>query len=167
MAQVTGIVCSIFTQGVENADTEGSVFLGLGGREFRLDSKLDDFERGMHTIYILGLAPTEPNLLPGQVRVNNPNGNDPAQDFLVDTDSLDALPKYIRQEGDDHWNVCLASAKVYSNGQFIVSYSTPDGFFRFWLGPKYGRVLHLTNVHRNERLAQNFIDAQNLENRHA
>jgi len=47
MAQITGCLCQIITGKMSGAGTDGSVFLGLCGREFRLDSTADDYERGL------------------------------------------------------------------------------------------------------------------------
>ena len=46
MAAITGILAQIITGDIDNAGTDGRVYLGLGGREFRMDSKEDDYERG-------------------------------------------------------------------------------------------------------------------------
>lgn len=67
MAKITGILCQIITGDIDNAGTDGRVFLGLGAREFRLDSDSDDYERDSWREYILGEGPVEPNLPPPQV----------------------------------------------------------------------------------------------------
>ena len=69
MAQVTGILCQVITGKQSGAGTDGRIFLGLGGREFRLDSSRDDYERGSWREYICGQAPLEPTLPPPQIRV--------------------------------------------------------------------------------------------------
>ena len=73
VSQITGILCQVWlsrldargprpidggarliTSNVDNAGTDGDVFLGLGRREFRLDSKEDDYERGSWREYVTG-----------------------------------------------------------------------------------------------------------------
>lgn len=68
MAQVTGILCQVITGNVDGAGTDGRVYLGLGAREFRMDSSADDYERGSWREYLIGHPPVEPdpNNIPGQ-----------------------------------------------------------------------------------------------------
>jgi hypothetical protein len=54
MAQVTGILCQVLTGNVDGAGTDGSVYLGLGAREFCMDSHANDYERGSDRSYIMG-----------------------------------------------------------------------------------------------------------------
>jgi hypothetical protein len=48
MARISGIVCPVITANMAGAGTDGRVYLGLGGREFRLDSSADDFEKHVY-----------------------------------------------------------------------------------------------------------------------
>lgn len=148
MATITGLLCQIITGGMDGAGTDGSVFLGLGGREFRLDSKADDYERGSWREYILGLGPLEPNLGPNQIRVNNKDRNDPGKGFPLDTSNLDRSPVYIRFEpegGGDNWNLRFAAALVYTNGQFVTAFTPPVAFDNLWMGTASGKILYLTD----------------------
>jgi hypothetical protein len=138
----------MITGNVNNAGTDGRVYLGLGGREFRLDSSQDDYERGSWREYVLGRGPVEPNLPPPQIRVTNPTENDPRNGFPIDTAKLSRTPVYIRfePEGDSpNWNLKLAIVLVYSGeGQFEVAYFPPSDFDNLWLGDPYGKILYLT-----------------------
>jgi hypothetical protein len=146
MAKITGILCQIITGNVSGAGTDGSVYLGLGGREFRLDSSADDYERGSWREYILGLGPLEPDLPPPQIRVNNRDKNDPRLGFPLDTENLGRTPVYIRFEPEssgDNWNVHAAAALVYAPN-FVVGYVLPFDFDNLWMGQAMGKVLYLT-----------------------
>ena len=148
MARVTGILCQVITGNVSGAGTDGRVFLGIGGREFCLDSSEDDYEQGSWREYILGRAPHEPNLPKPQIRVRNPERNDPRSGFVLDTAKLGRSPVYIRFEvegSSPDWNLSSATVLVYTGqGQFAVAYFAAPGFDNLWLGHGYGKVLYLT-----------------------
>ncbi|HET7035687.1 MAG TPA: hypothetical protein VFI42_08410 [Thermomicrobiaceae bacterium] len=149
MAEITGILCQVITGNVSGAGTDGSIYLGLGGREFHLDSSQDDFERGSWREYILGRAPLEPNLPPPQIRVTDKDHNDPRRDFRLDTVNLNRTPVYIRFEPEnngDNWNLKFAAVLVYSGqGQFVVAFTLPRDFDNLWLGHSMGKIIYLTN----------------------
>jgi len=151
MANITGILCQVITGNVSGAGTDGSVYLGLGGREFRMDSTKDDFERGSWREYIMGAGPLEPNLPPPQIRVNNPDKNDPREGFPLDTANLTRAPVYIRFEpenSDDNWNLKFAAALVYAEGKFFAGYLVPLVFDNLWLGTGSGKVVYLIDEFR-------------------
>jgi hypothetical protein len=152
MAKMTGILCQIITGDLDNAGTDGNVFLGLGGREFHLDSIEDDYERGSWREYILGQAPDEPNLPPPQIRVRDEEYNDPRSAYPLDTLNLSKSPVYLRFEpvGDSpNWNLAFAAALVYAP-QFVVAFTPPVGFDNLWLGDPMGKVLYLTDAYWRE-----------------
>jgi hypothetical protein len=93
--------------GISGAQTDGTVYLGLGGREFNLDQQLNDFEAGSDVTYLLG---DSPNVL-------NASGNDPRSSALTFTNAL-AFPVYIRlsELADDDWNVDYVEVQIFSNG---------------------------------------------------
>jgi hypothetical protein len=96
MAKVTGVFCQIITGDVDGAGTDGRVYLGIGGREFRLDSREDDYERGSWREYILGTAPLETVALsPPQIRVRNWEDNDPTLRLPLDTNNLPRSPVWF------------------------------------------------------------------------
>jgi hypothetical protein len=151
MAHVTGILCQIITGDVDNAGTDGRVYLGLGGREFRLDSKADDYERGSWRVYVLGQGPVDP-LPPPQTHVTDPVLNDPRKGFPLDTVNLTRSPVYVRFEpagNSPNWNLAFAAALVYAP-QFVVAYTPPADFDNLWLGDPAGKVLYLTDAYWRE-----------------
>lgn len=148
MAQITGVLCQIITGKISGAGTDGAIYLGLCGREFRLDSTADDYEKGSWREYVLGAGPVEPNLLPPQIRVRDPEYNDPrSAGFPLDSSNLDRSPVYIRFEpegADENWNLATAVVLVYT-GNFLKAYMPPPQFDNLWLGNRMGKVLFLTH----------------------
>jgi hypothetical protein len=155
MSAITGILVQVITGEVENAGTDGRVYLGLGGREFRLDSKADDYERGSWREYVLGRGPKEPDLPSPQVRVEWPEFNDPRVGFAIDTVDLMKSPVYLRfePEGDSpNWNAKTVFALVYvGESTFYMSFTTPPGFDNLWMGDEMGKIVYLTDFWRPER----------------
>ena len=49
MAQIESIQVNIETGDESGGGTDGSIYVGVGGREFHLDTSADDFERGSAT----------------------------------------------------------------------------------------------------------------------
>jgi hypothetical protein len=156
MAKVTGMLCQILTANIDDAGTDGTVYLGIGGREFHLDSTEDDFERGSAREYFLG-APPIPGPSTGgpidQRQVLDPDKNDPRKALPLDTNDLGRTPVYIRFEPengrtDDHWNLHFAAVLVYDTA-FFNGYLVPDNYKDLWLGHKYGKILYLTKEFKN------------------
>lgn len=147
MAQIERIRVGILTASTSDAGTDGDVYLGLGGREFYLDTSRDDFERGRLTYLSLGdqglaSASTETKL------------NDPRTLRPVATAHLGLFPAYLRYHptGGDDWKLNLAYIEVYARndaGEFLLTdfYSTGIPYESessgIWLGPKSGLSLHL------------------------
>jgi hypothetical protein len=159
MAYVTGILCGIVTANIEGAGTDGRVYLGIGGREFRLASTAPDFERGSGLVYIMGKSPDEPNPPPPQIRVLNGEQNDPQVGHGIDarietvppTPQLYRSPVYIRFEplGDSpDWCLRRAFVNVYTGqGQFVIAFLPPSSNFDYlWLGDRYGKIVFLTET---------------------
>jgi hypothetical protein len=110
---VTQIQVRITTSSVTGAGTNAKVFLGIGGREFRLDSAnpCGDFETGQDVIYTLGVNAnanflSNPGLIPGTARpcptgmsaIEAAEDNDPRHP-QIDTNFIDqpnTTPTYIR-----------------------------------------------------------------------
>ena len=149
VAKITGILCQVVTGDFSGAGTDGQIFLGLAGREFCLDSSADDFERGSLREYIMGRGPLEPPT-PPQIRVRNPERNDPRVGFPLDTANLSKCPVYIRFEPEkagDLWNVSFAAALVYRDeGVFVAAFLVPPDFDNLWVGRNCGEALHLTET---------------------
>jgi hypothetical protein len=149
MAQVTGILCQVITGNVNGAGTDGRIYLGLGAREFRMDSSTDDYERNSWREYLIGNPPVEPdpNDIPGhQIRVLNGSRNDPRDaGFPIDTVHLSKSPVYVRFEpsgSSPDWNLEFVAVLVYAP-QFAVAYAPPNNIQSLWLGDRYGKVLYL------------------------
>src|SRR5262245_46546824 len=152
MAKITGILCQVVTGNFSGAGTDGSVYLGLGGREFRMDSSADDYERGSLREYVMGAGPVEPNLPPPQVRVLNREMNDPRVGFPLDTINLARSPVYIRFEPEgssDNWNLSFAAALVFTAQGFAAAFTPPVDFDNLWMGQAMGKVLYLTEEFQN------------------
>jgi hypothetical protein len=136
MAQIESIQISINTGDESGGGTDGSIYLGVCGREFHLDTSADDFERGSGHEYVLGAGSD----------VVSPAVNDPRKQFLQIED-VDAFPVYVRFEPNnsgDNWN--LARAEMSFNENFFPRWVTTsfisedDGI---WLGQRSGNVVHL------------------------
>jgi hypothetical protein len=136
MAQIDSIEVNVETLDLEGAGTDGDLYVGVCGREFHIDTKADDLERGSSRQYILG----------ENSNVNDPEINDPRKQRLF-TENADSLPVYLRfvgEDSDDHWG--LQRGVLTLNNQILpqwdtVSYiSTTDGM---WLGAKAGNIAFL------------------------
>jgi hypothetical protein len=150
MARISGIVCQIVTGNVDGAGTDGRVYLGIGGREFRLDSTADDYEKHSWREYVLGAAPTEPAPAAPRTSVKNPERNDPRQGLVLDSEHLGRTPTYLRfepQTAGDDWDLAFAAALVYGE-KFLTAYALPADFHNLWLGQATGKIVHLTQEWR-------------------
>ena len=87
MPAIEIIDIKIVTGNVSGAGTDGEVYLGICGREFRLDTSGDDFKRGANDIFRLG----------SNANIKNKERNDP-RNPQHRTDDLDKFPVYIRLE---------------------------------------------------------------------
>jgi len=145
MTHAGKITVQIKTGDVPGADTDGRVYLGIGGREFRLNKAGNQFVRNTIDTFIIGHDET----------IDNPNGgnslpvigdiNAPRIEFT----QFNLYPEYIRfepQDDNDKWNVEFVSvvAEQY-NGDLpsgiIQGFGDLDG--NIWLGNKFGLVLFL------------------------
>ncbi len=129
MAAIRSISVQIITSNVENAGTDGDVYLGICGREFYLDSGADDFEQGSNRTYRLGDG----------ANIENSRENDPRSPQL-DSDHLDDFPVYIRFEpggGSPDWKLDSAVVQVAGRDYGVR-------FLRgLWLGRKAGKICYL------------------------
>ena len=152
MAQVSGVLCQVITGRLSGAGTDGSVYLGLGGREFRMDSTADDYEQGSWREYILGKPPI-PFESPPQILVNNKDKNDPRKGVSLDTLDIDRTPVYIRfepEDENDNWNLSFVAVLVYTD-KFAIAYTPPERFDNLWLGQAFGKILYLTFEWRTDQ----------------
>lgn len=144
MATVTRLECHINTHDRPGSGTGGDVFLGIGGREFRLDTASDDFGQGDMQFYILG----------EDRNVKFPNENDPRFDSVVDTDTLARFPVYLRIEPEndgDHWRLRSAAVLVYQEpSEFAGAYAIQTVNDGLVLGRNTGKVIHLLKIGQSE-----------------
>jgi hypothetical protein len=136
MAQIESIQININTGEASGGGTDGSIYLGVCGREFHLDTSADDFERGSSHEYVLGAGSD----------VTSPAVNDPRKQ-LLQIEDVDSFPVYVRFEPNnsgDNWN--LARADLSFNEAFFPRWET-SGFVSeddgIWLGQRSGNVVHL------------------------
>jgi hypothetical protein len=89
--------------------TDGDVYVGIGGREFIINSVHDDFEQGDDRTYIIG---ERPNPLPSP----KPTTNKPTYlvhvGYLPKTEDLDLFPVYIRLAGGGEWMIDYVEIRV-------------------------------------------------------
>lgn len=135
---VRKITVDITTSFAKGAGTEGQAFLGLGGREFRLDiEEHADFDRGDETTYEFGEG----------ANVVHPERNDPRLGLPVSLDDVLAHPVYLRlvpKDRADDWNVASVLVKVQAGAHDVVRYSALEGpQENIWLGTQSGTCLHL------------------------
>ncbi|HEX8063483.1 MAG TPA: hypothetical protein VF535_09715 [Allosphingosinicella sp.] len=106
MVDVRKIEATIVTSDTANAQSDGRVYLGICGREFRCNRGDDDFERAMERTYHFG----------EKSNVIDPHLNNPASPQLTVADA-DRYPTYVRFEDtkNNHWKV--RSVKVRLNGE--------------------------------------------------
>ncbi len=138
MAAVTRIDVRIVTGDRAGAGTDGSVFIAIGGREFDLDSAVDDFERNSDRTYTLGVG----------ANINNAAYNDPRSPCALDTADLDRFPAWLRFEplgGDPNWDLELVTVTV-NPGPGQVSYQALGGANHLWLGQDFGKYCFLRRV---------------------
>jgi hypothetical protein len=133
MPNLTRIDVNIATGDRGGAGTDGSVYLGIGGREFHCDTSANDFERGSSRTYTFG----------EESNVRNGNRNDPRTPQLT-VEAVDRFSVYIRfeQGAGSEWN--LDRATVHLNGSSFQQYETfvhLDG--GLWLSRVSGAFLHL------------------------
>jgi hypothetical protein len=136
---VRKIVVDIVTSYASGAGTRGDVFLGLGGREFRLCvDRSADFERGSEASYQLG----------EDANVRDPQRNDPRQGRPVRVADVLAHPVYVRMApkgADDDWNIEAINVRVLHEAERrAIRFSALEGPKEsIWLGMQSGTTLHL------------------------
>ena len=141
MAAITTIDLVLHTANVTGAGTDADVYLGLAGREFYVDSSLNDFEQGQNITYTFGV---NPNVL-------NAGDNDPTQPLQLDTADLDRFPnRYIRMDprGDGsgpNWVIEEVTVTVTSGQLSLRKFSRLGGNDTLKLGRKAGKFLYLND----------------------
>ncbi|MEP6634955.1 MAG: hypothetical protein ABJA62_12190 [Luteimonas sp.] len=141
MAKVERIWVRFQTGDKQNAGTDGDIYLGIGGREFMVDSSNDDFERGADQYYDIGQPAT----------IQNRAINDPRAPQIT-TEDISAFPVYVRfapKSRSDQWNLDIVWVGVNDPDSnrldFYRNITISDGVREegFWLGVHSGLVLYL------------------------
>lgn len=143
MAAITRILLKIKTANTEGANTDGGVFLGIGGREFKINTSINDFERNLSQDIVMG----ENNVNPPALPVMNPGGNDPRVGFAIDSSDINQSPIYIRFEpktNEDNWHIDSLFVQVIGTDGYILSATPGSGFDNLWLGYKFGKIIYFT-----------------------
>lgn len=134
---ITTIQVTVHTADTDGAGTDGKVSIGICGREFVLDTGVNDFERGMTQTFVLGAGSN----------VFNPPGNDPRKPQL-DTGELQHFPAYVHLspvDAKDNWALENVTVTVNPGAEQITYGNRPvlDGDKRLWMALDGGRTLYL------------------------
>jgi len=147
LTHVGKIIVRLITGDIEDASTNGRVYLGLGGREFRLDKPGNQFQRANVDNFIIGDGsnienPDNVNTLPALGNNNSPR---------VEFEDLANYPTYIRFEPrnkNDNWNIEDVNVEViqYNDsplGSTVNKKTFVDLEGNVWLGVRSGLFLYL------------------------
>ena len=83
MVTIQKIVFRIRTANIENAGTDGEVYIGFCGREFHVGTSYEDFERGAERNYSAGMS-----AVAGEVDLRDPTMNDPRAFPRLDSEDI-------------------------------------------------------------------------------
>jgi hypothetical protein len=152
MPDIVKILVRVETLNQRGADTDGDVFLGIGGREFNIDSNKNNFERNAKELFILGDTRNRPG---DWMEVRNKDRNDPRVPLPLHTDDLDKYPVYLRFEPErydstEEWGLNYVFVKVNptidgQNQAVLYEALGPADEF-LWLGRHGGRYCYLKKV---------------------
>lgn len=95
--------------------TNGKVYLGIGGREFLLDAKGNDFRPNQTNLFVLGV---DTNYRGNAALVNNPTSPP------LDEANLNLFPIYLRFDGTGIWAVGPVTVRVFVDDQLNAAAST-------------------------------------------
>ena len=140
MVTIQKIVFRIRTADIEDAGTDGEVYVGFCGREFHIGTSYEDFERGAERTYSAGKSVDA-----DEVHVNNPKLNDPSVFPPLESEDVSLYPVYVRFEPVgryDHW--CLQYISVTAGGvKYEALEPEEDNTIHTFLGYKSGKTLYL------------------------
>lgn len=141
MPNVARINVQITTGNRSGAGTNGRLYLGLGGREFRLDDPNDnDLERGDFDIFIIGG--------PGANNTNPANTNDPNSHLQFTEIDVARFPRYLRFEGQtetDNWDLEFIWVSIYdASSTLLANYYRPGlgGGGHLWFGGRNSEIMY-------------------------
>ena len=140
MSPINTISVNLHTGNLEGAGTDGDIYIGIGGREFYIDSNKDDFERNASKVYHLG----------GGSNILHPETNDPRKP-QIHSEELDLYPVYIRfnpKSRDDRWN--LAYVDIMIDGALVYQTLGLEQQGGIWLGVRAGLFYYLKK-HRDAK----------------
>jgi hypothetical protein len=137
---ITKLDVTIRTADVVGAGTNGRVYLGIGGREFRLDKVGNQFDKGDVDTFTIGNGSNIEN--PHDVN----NINNSSNSYELTTYHLNNFPRYIRfepQDNDDNWNIELVELKITDSENTVYVFRALEGSGNVWLGNRSGLFLGL------------------------
>jgi len=141
------IVFRIRTADIEDAGTDGEVYVGFCGREFHIGTSYEDFERGAERSYSAGISAEA-----GEVNVSNPALNNPNALPPLDTEDIGIYPVYVRFEPvgrDDHWSLQYISV-IAAGVKYEALEPEDDTTIYTTLGYKSGKCLYLHRARNSE-----------------
>jgi hypothetical protein len=152
MADIDRLSVRFITAALSGAGTDGDVYLEIGGREFHIDSKANDYETATDRTYGLGNGLGSGG---GETTVLDKVDNDPAEPYPLTDSKIDNNPVWVRFEPDgdnDRWICQYVSVKARDNGVTIRFYEAlepeDDTDITLTFGHGSGKFLFL---HRNQR----------------
>lgn len=142
MVTIQKIVFRIRTADIENAGTDGEVYVGFCGREFHIGTSYEDFERGAVRSYSAGKSADADT---DEVVVSNPTLNNPSALPALDSEDIGIYPVYVRFEPvgrDDHWSLQYISVSA-AGVKYEALEPEYDTTVYTTLGYKSGKCLYL------------------------
>lgn len=140
MAAISRIDVRLKTGDRGSAGTDGNVYIAVCGREFHIDSAVDDFERASDRTYTLGAG----------ANINNAAYNSPSSPFALDTGDADRFPVWLRFEpagSGPNWD--LEEVIVTLNpGPSQVQFQALGGSNHLWLGQDFGKFVFMKKLAR-------------------
>lgn len=147
MVTIQKIVFKIRTADIEDAGTDGEVYVGFCGREFHLGTSYEDFERGAERSYSAGISAEA-----DEVNVSNPALNNPSALPPLDSEDIGIYPVYVRFEPvgrDDHWSLQYISV-IAAGVKYEALEPEDDTTIYTTLGYKSGKCLYLHPARNSE-----------------
>lgn len=144
---VDRITVKIKTGNKSGAGTNGKIYLGIGGREFRLNKSGNQFQQGMEDEFVLGVG--------SNILSNNKNGLPLSSQFTNDSpqipfDTASSYPAYIRfqpSNDSDEWNVDRVCVNVRNNfgpvAEFHADILNGTDDDNIWMGEDSGLFIGL------------------------